>query len=383
MEEKKEFWYELLHVDKETGARRGIIHTRYGDIQTPTFMPVGTKATVKGLDVRQLNETGSQIILSNTYHLHLRPGADLIEKMGGLHKFMNWNKPILTDSGGFQVFSLGNLRKISEEGVNFKSHIDGKDIFLSPEKSIEIQEKLDSDIIMSFDECVEYPASYEYTKKSMERTIRWAKRGKDFHSKKEQALFGIVQGGMYEDLRKNCAEKLIEIDFDGYSIGGLSVGEPLWLMKKILKYTCDLLPENKPRYNMGVGTPDFMIESVLSGVDMFDCVHPTRIARHGMAMTWNGKVNIKREEYKLSSEPLDTECDCYVCKNYTKSYLRHLVKSDEMLGAILLSYHNIYFLNKLMHNVRIEIEKDNFLNFRNDFYKKYNLDIKTLEQPEE
>lgn len=371
----EEFRFELLHTCKESGARRGRIYTPHGIIETPTFMPVGTRATVKGVSPRVLKEVGSQIILSNTYHLHLRPGSEIIKEMGGLHSFMNWDRPILTDSGGFQVFSLSNMRKISEEGVSFRSHLDGKEEFLSPEISIKVQENLGADIIMSFDECIPYPASYEYTKNSTLRTIRWAKRGKDAHTRKDQALFGIVQGGMYKDLRKMCADELVKMDFPGYSIGGLSVGEPLALMCEMLKYTCSNLPIDKPRYNMGVGTPDYMIESVLCGIDMFDCVHPTRLARHNGAMTSLGTINIGKKMYELDKTPLDPNCDCYTCKNFTKGYLRHLAKTKEILGVELLSLHNIHFLNNMMEEIRKAIEEDRFLTYRKEFYEKYGIDI--------
>ena len=372
--EEKPF-FELLHVDKQTGARRGVIHTMHGDIQTPIFMPVGTIANVKGIREEELKEIGAQIILSNTYHLNLRPTSEVVKEFGGLHKFMNWDRPILTDSGGFQVFSLAKIRDIKEEGVTFRSHIDGRKLFMSPEDSIRIQENLGADIIMSFDECIPYPADYEYSKKSTERTIRWAKRGKEAHKKEGQFLFGIVQGGMYKDLRKMCVEELTKLDFPGYSIGGLSVGEPHSLMKEMLEYTTKLLPENKPRYNMGIGTPDYIFDSVLAGVDMFDCVYPTRIARHGQAITSHGKVTIRNAQYKLDKGPLDEECDCFVCKNYTRGYLRHLISCNEILGMRLVSYHNLYFLSKLTERIRKEIENDNLLNFRNEFYKKYGLDL--------
>lgn len=372
--EEKPF-FELLHVDSKTGARRGVIHTRHGDIQTPIFMPVGTIANVKGIREEELKEIGAQIILSNTYHLNLRPTSEVVKEFGGLHKFMNWDRPILTDSGGFQVFSLAKIRDIKEEGVTFRSHIDGRKLFMSPEDSIRIQENLGADIIMSFDECIPYPADYEYSKKSTERTIRWAKRGKEAHKREGQFLFGIVQGGMYKDLRKMCVEELTKLDFPGYSIGGLSVGEPHSLMKEMLEYTTKLLPENKPRYNMGIGTPDYIFDSVLAGVDMFDCVYPTRIARHGQAITSHGKVTIRNAKYKLDKGPLDEECDCFVCKNYTRGYLRHLISCNEILGMRLVSYHNLYFLSKLTERIRKEIENDNLLNFRNEFYKKYGLDL--------
>ena len=368
--------YELLHVDKNSGARRGIIHTPHGDIDTPVFMPVGTQATVKSLTPEELKEeVKANIILSNTYHLYLRPGHKLVKEAGGLHKFMNWDRAILTDSGGFQVFSLGPLRKITEEGVEFKSHLDGSKHFLSPEKVMEIENDLGPDIMMAFDECVEYPATYEYTKQSMERTTRWAKRCKEAHLRPdEQGLFGIVQGGMFKDLRKKSAEDLVEMDFPGYAIGGLSVGEPKELMCEMLEYTASFLPKDKPRYLMGVGTPDYLIEAALRGIDMCDCVLPTRIARNGTAMTWNGKVVVRNATYERDFSPLDDECDCYACKNYTRAYIHHLVKAKEILGVRLLSIHNLRFLTKLMERVRIEIENDNLLKFRNEFYKKYGIE---------
>ena len=362
--------YELLHVDKNTGARRGVIHTPHGDIQTPIFMPVGTQATVKAMTPEMLKENGAQIILGNTYHLYFRPGEKIVKEAGGLHKFMNWNGPILTDSGGFQVFSLSDLRKINEEGVEFTSELDGSKHFFSPEKAMQIEDDLGADIIMAFDECCPYPSTYDYTKKSMERTIRWAKRCKDAH-KTDTALFGIVQGGFYKDLRDKSVEDLVKLDFPGYAIGGISVGEPKEEFLDILKYTTPKLPENKPRYLMGVGTPDYLIEAAMAGIDMCDCVLPTRLARHGAAMTSNGKVTIRNASYAKDFTPLDPECDCYTCKNYTRAYLRHLVKCDEILGSILLSIHNVNFLTNLMNRVRIEIENDNLSDFAKDFYKKY------------
>ena len=364
--------YELLHKDKTTGARRGVVHTPHGDIQTPVFMPVGTQATVKSMTPEELKEIGAQIILSNTYHLYLRPGHDIVKEAGGLHKFMNWDRPILTDCGGFQVFSLSDLRTISEDGVEFRSHLDGSKHFFSPEKVMEIEEALGADIIMSFDECVKYPETYEYTKNSMERTTRWAKRCKEAHKNTDkQALFGIIQGGFYEDLREKSAKDLIELDFPGYAIGGISVGEPKEEFLKMLYFTAPLMPENKPRYLMGVGTPDYLIESAIAGIDMCDCVLPTRIARNGTAMTWNGKVVVRNATYERDWGPIDPECDCYACRNYTRAYVRHLIKANEILGVRLLSIHNIYFLTKLMERVRIEIENDNLENFKNEFYAKY------------
>ena len=365
--------YELLHECKQTGARRGVIHTPHGDIQTPVFMPVGTQATVKSMTPDELKDMiDAKIILSNTYHLYLRPGSKLVKEAGGLHKFMNWDIAILTDSGGFQVFSLGDLRTISEEGVEFKSHLDGSKHFFSPESVMETENDLGADIIMAFDECVEYPATYEYTKQSMERTTRWAKRCKEAHKNTEkQGLFGIIQGGFYKDLRDKSLEDLVAMDFPGYAIGGISVGEPKEEFLDILRYTTPKMPKNKPRYLMGVGTPDYLIEAALAGIDMCDCVLPTRIARNGTAMTWNGKVVVRNATYERDFTPLDSECDCYTCRNYTKAYLRHLVKTKEILGVRLLSIHNLYFLSKLMERVRKEIENDNLLNFKNEFYSKY------------
>ena len=362
--------YELLHIDKTPGARRGVIHTPHGDIQTPIFMPVGTQATVKSMTVEELKENGAQIILSNTYHLYLRPGEKIVKEAGGLHNFMRWDRPILTDCGGFQVFSLSDLRTISEEGVEFKSHLDGSKHFFTPEKVMQIEEDLGADIIMSFDECCPYPSTYEYTKNSMERTTRWAKRCKEAH-KTNQALFGIIQGGFYEDLREKSAKDLIELDFPGYAIGGISVGEPKEEYIKMLKFTAPLMPENKPRYLMGVGSPDYLLEAAMAGIDMCDCVLPTRIARNGTAMTSHGKVVVRNANYAEDFTPLDPECECYTCRNYTRAYIRHLVKCNEILGVRLLSIHNIKFLTNLMERVRIEIENDNLANFVKEFYKKY------------
>ena len=369
--------YELLHECKQTGARRGVIHTPHGDIQTPVFMPVGTQATVKSMTPDELKDMiDAKIILSNTYHLYLRPGSKLVKEAGGLHKFMNWDRAILTDSGGFQVFSLGDLRTISEEGVEFKSHLDGSKHFFSPESVMETENDLGADIIMAFDECVEYPATYEYTKQSMERTTRWAKRCKEAHKNTEkQGLFGIIQGGFYKDLRDKSLEDLVAMDFPGYAIGGISVGEPKEEFLDILRYTTPKMPKNKPRYLMGVGTPDYLIEAALAGIDMCDCVLPTRIARNGTALTWNGKVVVRNATYERDWGPLDPTCDCYTCKNYTRAYIRHLVKTNEILGVRLLSIHNLRFLTKLMERVRIEIEHDNLGSFREEFYKQYGYEI--------
>lgn len=364
--------YELIKTCKQTGARLGRLHTPHGVIETPIFMPVGTQATVKAMTPEELKEIGSQIILSNTYHLYMRPGHDLIERAGGLHKFMNWDKPILTDSGGFQVFSLGPLRKIKEEGVEFRSHLDGSKHFLSPEKATEIQNALGSDIIMAFDECAPYPADRQYVKNSLERTTRWLERCKAAHKYPEkQALFGIVQGGMYKELREQSAKEITAIDLPGYAIGGLSVGEPKDMMYEVLDYTVPLLPEDKPRYLMGMGSPDDLLEGVLRGIDMFDCVLPTRIARNGTAMTSQGKVVVRNASYAEDFTSLDPECDCYTCKNYTKAYLRHLIKCNEILGARLLTIHNLHFLLKMMENVREAIKEDRLLDYKKDFFEKY------------
>ncbi|MFR7349200.1 tRNA guanosine(34) transglycosylase Tgt [Peptoniphilus sp.] len=364
--------YKLIKKSKDTKARVGEIKTNHGIIKTPVFMPVGTRATVKTMTPEEVKDLGAQIILSNTYHLFLRPGPEIIEKAGGLHKFMNWHGPILTDSGGFQVFSLSANRKITEEGVTFRSHIDGSKQFLSPEISIDVQSSLGSDIIMAFDECAPYPATYEYIEHSMNRTTRWAKRCKDHHKNTDnQALFGIVQGGMYKDLRKKSAEDLVAMDFPGYAVGGLSVGEPKDIMVDILDYTTDFLPEDKPRYLMGVGTPDYLFEAVEHGIDMADCVLPTRIARNGTAMTSVGRVIVKNGKYKEDFTSLDENCDCYTCRNYTKAYIRHLFNVNEILAYRLLSIHNIYFLTNLMENIRNSILEDRFLEFKKEFYEFY------------
>ena len=364
--------YELLHECKQTGARRGVIHTPHGDIQTPIFMPVGTQATVKSMTPEELKEeVKAQIILSNTYHLYLRPGQEIVKEAGGLHNFMKWDIPILTDSGGFQVFSLSSLRKITEEGVAFHSHLDGSKHLFTPESVMKTEEDLGADIIMSFDECCPYPSTYEYTKNSMERTTRWAKRCKEAHTTENQALFGIIQGGFFEDLRKKSAEDLIALDLPGYAIGGISVGEPKEEFLKMLYYTTPLMPKDKPRYLMGVGTPDYLIEAALAGIDMCDCVLPTRIARNGTALTSHGKVVVRNATYERDWTPLDPECDCYTCKNYTRAYIRHLVKANEILGVRLLSIHNLRFLTRLMENIRTAIENDCLGDFRTEFYKKY------------
>ena len=363
--------YTLIKKEDNTKARLGKLETNYGIYDTPMFMPVGTRASVKGVSPKELHEINSGIILANTYHLWLRPGEDIVNKAGGLHKFMGYDGPILTDSGGFQVFSLARPKDITEEGVKFKSHIDGTKLFLTPEKSIEIQNKLDSDIAMSFDECIPYPATREYVEKSIERTIRWAKRGKDVFNNERQSLFGIVQGGEYEDLRKKCCEELVKIGFDGFSIGGTSVGENKETMYKMVEYSTKYLPEDKVRYLMGVGDPIDIIEGVIRGVDIFDCVLPTRIARHGNAFTKYGKINLKNAKFKEDFTPIEETCDCYACKNFTKAYIRHLVSVDEMFGSTLLSIHNLRFLIRLTEDLRECIKNNNILEYRDEFIKNY------------
>lgn len=364
--------YRLIKKEKHTGARLGEIVTPHGTFKTPMFMPVGTQASVKTMAPEELKEMGAGIILSNTYHLWLRPGEDIVEKAGGLHKFMNWDRGVLTDSGGFQVFSLAKLRDISEEGVAFKSHLSGEKLFLSPEKAIQVENALGADIMMSFDECPPFFESYDYVKKSVERTSRWAERGLIAHQNPAtQGLFGIVQGAGFEDLRRQSARDLVGMDFPGYSIGGLSVGESKDEMNRVLDFTTPMLPEDKPRYLMGVGSPDALIDGVIRGVDMFDCVLPTRIARNGTTMTSQGRLVVKNAKYSEDFRPLDPKCDCYVCKNYTRAYIRHLIKADETFGIHLTSYHNLYFLINLMHQVQDAIEQDNLLEFREAFFEEY------------
>ena len=359
---------------KDGNARAGVIETPHGKIETPVFMPVGTQATVKAMTKEELEEINSQIILGNTYHLYLNPGDDLVDDFGGLHKFMRWNRPILTDSGGFQVFSLGSLRRIKEEGVHFRSHLDGSKHFLSPEKSISIQNNLGSDIMMVLDECPPGMSSREYLIPSIERTTRWAKRCIDANKNKDrQGLFAIVQGGIYEDLRDKSFEELSQYDedFAGYALGGLAVGEPREDMYRILEYITPKLPENKPRYLMGVGEPLDMLEAVESGIDMMDCVQPTRIGRHGTVFTKYGRLVIKNKAYELDDRPLDEGCDCYACKNYTRGYIRHLFKAKEILGQRLATYHNLHFLIKLMNDSREAIKEGRFKEFKDEFIKNY------------
>lgn len=363
--------YELVAECPQTGARAGRLHTPHGNFDTPIFMPVGTQATVKSMAPEELKDMGAGIILSNTYHLFLRPGHELVAEAGGLHKFMNWDRAILTDSGGFQVFSLGPLRKITEEGVEFRSHIDGSKRFLSPEIATKIQMALGSDIIMAFDECVPYPADLDYARISTERTTRWAERCQAAHKREDQGLFGIVQGGMFKELRTQSARELVALDLPGYAIGGLSVGEPKSLMYELLEHTVPLLPKHKPRYLMGVGTPDCLVEGVKYGIDMFDCVFPTRVARNGTAMTVRGRLVIKNAEYAHDFRPIDEHCGCYACRNYSRAYIRHLLKADEIFGLRLMTTHNLYFLIDFMRQMRQSIVEGRFPLFREQFWQVY------------
>ena len=367
--------FEVTHVCKQSGARTGLLHTPHGTVETPMFMPVGTAATVKFISPEELYDMGAGVILANTYHCWLRPGEDVVAAAGGLHKFMNYKNPMLTDCGGFQVFSLADRRKIKEEGVTFKSHLDGSTLFLSPEKSIEIQNKLGADMIMSFDECPPYPATYQYMEDSVNRTLRWAERGLKAHKRVgEQGLFGIVQGGEFEDLRRHSAESLVAMgQFEGYAIGGTSVGETKETMYKMIDYSVKHLPYEEVRYLMGVGSTDALLEGILRNVDMFDCVLPTRIARHGTLMSSQGRISIKKQEYEYDFGPLDPECDCYTCKNYSRAYLRHLFRCNEGLGSRLLSIHNLRFLIRLMEDARQAIKEDRFLDFKNEFFARHNL----------
>lgn len=349
---------------KSGNARQATLWTGHGPVETPVFMAVGTKATVKAMTPEELTENGCQVVLGNTYHLHLRPGEKLIQKLGGLHEFMNWRGPILTDSGGFQVFSLSQLRSLTEEGVEFRSHIDGQKCFLSPETSMQIQMDLGSDIIMAFDECLKYPSTREEIKKSMDMTLRWLQRSKNAMTREQSLLFGIVQGGLELDLRKESLEQITSVDLPGYALGGLSVGEPIELMHELVKNTAHLMPENKPRYLMGVGTPLDLILCVDSGIDMFDCVMPTRVARNGTLFTWQGKISIKRAEYKEDKTALDPECNCYTCRNYSKAYLRHLFLTGEILGSRLNTIHNLHFYFQLMKKTREAIKEGRWPEFR-------------------
>ncbi len=369
--------YRLIKKEKHTGARLGELITPHGTFPTPMFMPVGTLATVKTLAPEELKEMGASVILSNTYHLWLRPGEDIVREAGGLHEFMNWDQGILTDSGGFQVWSLSDMRQIEEEGVHFRNHLNGSKLFLSPEKAIDIQNQLGADMIMSFDECAPFYASHDYVKASVERTTRWAERGLKAHAYPEkQGLFGIIQGAGYPDLRKLSAEALVQMDFPGYSIGGLSVGETKEEMNQVLEYTTPWIPENKPRYLMGVGTPDSFIDSVIRGVDMFDCVLPTRIARNGTCMTSTGRLVVKNAAYARDFRPIDENCSCYTCRNYSRAYIRHLLKANETFGIRLTSYHNVYFLLDVMRQIREAIQEDRLLDFREAFFEQYGFNKK-------
>ncbi|WP_342007981.1 tRNA guanosine(34) transglycosylase Tgt [Bacillus sp. YBsi01] len=364
--------YELIKECKQTGARLGRVHTPHGSFETPVFMPVGTLATVKTMSPDELKSMDAGIILSNTYHLWLRPGQDIVKEAGGLHQFMNWDRAILTDSGGFQVFSLSKFRNIEEEGVHFRNHLNGDKLFLSPEKAMEIQNALGSDIMMAFDECPPYPAEYDYMKRSVERTSRWAERCLEAHGRSdEQGLFGIVQGGEYEDLRTQSAKDLVSLDFPGYAIGGLSVGEPKHVMNRVLEFTTPLLPKDKPRYLMGVGSPDALIDGAIRGVDMFDCVLPTRIARNGTVFTNEGRLNMKNAKYERDFRPIDEECSCHTCKNYSRAYIRHLIRCNETFGIRLTTYHNLHFLLHLMEQVRQAIREDRLGDFREEFFERY------------
>lgn len=374
MLQDKYFNFKLLHECAKTGARAGILHTPHGDIETPIFMPVGTNSTVKMLTNHHLEETGAQIILGNSYHLYLRAGNELIKSFGGIHGWMNWHKPVLTDSGGFQVFSLSNLRKITEDGVKFKDAKDGKEHFISPEISMQIQEDIGADIIMAFDECAPYPCSHQEAKIAMERTHRWLKRCFDAHKNPKQALFPIVQGAFYDDLREESAKTIASFDAVGYAIGGVSVGEPSEMKNHIVEITAPLLPKDKPRYLMGVGTPQDLMDGVLRGIDMFDCVLPTRNARHGSFFSYEGRKIIKNKEFESDSRPLDEGCNCYACKNHTRAYIRHLYRCGEATAAILLSIHNTQFLIDFMTKARNAILNDEYDKFMDAHYNNFNAD---------
>jgi len=365
--------FRVVYQDPETRARLGVLETPHGRVLTPAFMPVGTQASVKTMTPEEVRALGAEIILSNTYHLYLRPGHELIARAGGLHRFMGWDGPILTDSGGYQVFSLAALRKVAEEGVTFRSHIDGSEHFLSPEQATAVQEALGADIAMAFDECAPYPCTYEQARAAMERTTRWAQRCLEARTRKDQALFAIIQGSVYRDLREQSAKELGALNFDGYGIGGLSVGEPKDMMYAVLDYTVPLIPAGKPRYLMGVGSPDCLLEGVARGVDMFDCVLPTRIARNGTVFTSRGKLVVRNAGYAADFSPLDPECDCYACRRFTRAYIRHLLKANEVLGIRLTTVHNLYFILKLMQNIREAIRRGRLKQFKEEFLKKFSI----------
>ncbi len=365
-------YYEHIHTCKQSGARLGRVHTPHGTFDTPVFMPVGTQATIKGMSPDEVESMGARIILSNTYHLWMRPGNEIVKKAGGLHTFMNWEHSILTDSGGFQVFSLARPKDITEEGVHFKSHIDGSAHLLTPELSMKIQNDLGSDIIMAFDECCAWPSEHRYAQKSLERTTRWLERCIKAHERpQDQALFGIIQGSCYADLRKQSAKEITSFDLPGYAIGGLSVGEPAELMYEMLEETVPLMPEDKPRYLMGVGTPDYLIEGAIRGIDMFDCVLPTRIGRNGTVLTHDGRLIVRDKKSAEDFRPIEEGCTCYACQNYSRAYIRHLLKAGEMFGLRLCSWHNIHFLLHLMEDVRKAIAEDRLLDFRDEFFERY------------
>ncbi len=369
--------FNIINSDKNTCARTGLIKTAHGEIQTPIFMPVGTQATVKAVTHEQLeNVIKAQIILGNTYHLYLRPGHKLIERMGGLHKFMSWNKPILTDSGGFQVFSLSKLRKISDEGVQFRSHLDGSLHFIGPDESMEIQQSLGSDIAMVFDECTAADSDYQTARKALDRTIRWAERCKEVHTREDQALFGIIQGNMYKDLRIESTKRTVEMDFPGIAIGGLSVGEPKHVMYDMIETIEPFIPKNKPRYLMGVGSPDCLVEGVARGIDMFDCVLATRIGRNGTVFTKHGRMILRNQCFAEDPRPIEEDCDCYACRNFSRAYLRHLVKTNEIFGANLLSVHNLRFLVRMMEEIRQAINDGTFTEYREKFWENYRISDK-------
>jgi queuine tRNA-ribosyltransferase len=365
-------WHELVHVCRQSGARLGVLHTPHGSLPTPAFMPVGTQATVKAMSPAELKEIGAGMILANTYHLWMRPGSDLIREAGGLHRFMNWDRGILTDSGGYQVFSLSDLRQIREAGVGFKSHIDGSSHVLTPELSVQIQNELGADVIMAFDECTPWPAEHEYARQSLMRTTRWLERCQNAHSRpQDQALFGIVQGGTYADLRRQSAREITSFDLAGYALGGLSVGEPGPLMFEMLEASVPFLPSDRPRYLMGVGSPDYLIEGSIRGIDLFDCVLPTRMGRNGTVLTSRGRVIVRDARYARDFTPLDPDCACSVCRQYSRAYIRHLIKANEILGLRLATWHNLAFLQNLMEQVRQAISEDRLLHFRDTFFAAY------------
>lgn len=362
--------FHLECEDTSTKARSGVVFTQSGSFKTPVFMPVGTQGTVKAMSPEELEEIGVEIILCNTYHLYLRPGWQIVKKFGGLHRFINWPKPILTDSGGYQIFSISSLQKATDEGVRFRSHIDGSEHFLTPEEVIDIQVALDSDIMMVLDECLPYPVSFKVAEESLKRTINWAKRCRKRY-RGEKGMFGIVQGSTFKELRKRAVEELVSLDFEGYALGGLSVGEPYSVKFEIMSFTGELLPPEKPRYLMGVGTPREILEGIEEGIDMFDCAMPTRIARTGTVFTWGGRLNIRNAKYKEDGLPLDPLCDCYTCRNYTRAYIRHLIRAKEILGMRLTTYHNLYFLSTLVKKAREAIEKNNFASFKRNVLSNF------------